>query len=110
METTTFNFNMMINPAKKARLESVYGGLGLSLPEAVDTFFEQSLLVNGFPFTIQQPKYSEETEAAMHEAREIMAGRKKIKGYHSARELFNEMTAGAIREGDAVLANGTGEH
>ena len=68
METTTFN--MIINPAKKARLESVYGKLGFSLPEAVDTIFEQSLLVNGFPFTIQQPEYSEETEAAMHEARE----------------------------------------
>ncbi len=91
METTTFN--MVINPAKKARLESVYGKFGFSLPEAVDTFFEQSLLVNGFPFTIQQPEYSEETEAAMHEAREIMAGRKKTKGYHSARELFDELDA-----------------
>ena len=85
------NFNMTLNPAKKTRLESMYGRMGLTLPEAVNVFFEESLLADGFPFVIQQPGYNEETEAAIQEARDIMSGEKHVKGYRTARELFDEL-------------------
>ena len=85
------NFNMRMNRQKKTELESLYGSLGMTLPEAVNVFFEKSLLVGGLPFSVRMPRYNRETEDAMQEARDIMAGRVSAKSYSSARELFDEL-------------------
>ena len=87
------NFNMRMNHQKKADLENLYTQLGMTLSEAVNTFFENSLLVGGLPFDVQLPKYNKETEDAMQEARNIMSGKVKAKSYSSARELFKELDA-----------------
>lgn len=87
------NFNMRINKQKKSDLETLYGRLGMTLPEAVNIFFENSLLVGGLPFSVRLPRYNRETEEAMREAREIMSGKKSVKSYSSARELFDELDA-----------------
>ena len=87
------NFNMRMNKQKKEDLESLYGRLGMTLPEAVNIFFENSLLVGGLPFEVRLPRYNKETEAAIQEARDIVAGRKKSKSYNSAKELFDELDA-----------------
>ena len=87
------NFNMRMNRQKKADLEALYSRLGMTLPEAVNIFFENSLLVGGLPFAVRLPKYNQETEAAIAEARAISAGKTPAKSYASARELFNELDA-----------------
>ena len=87
------NFNMRINKQKKADLESLYARLGMTLPEAVNIFFENSLLVGGLPFTVRLPRYNRETEAAMQEAKDIMSEKVSAKSYSSARELFDELDA-----------------
>ena len=87
------NFNMRMNRQKKSDLEALYGSLGMTLPEAVNIFFENSLLVGGLPFDVRLPRFNRETEAAMQEAREIMSGKVKAKSYSSARELFDELDA-----------------
>ena len=87
------NFNMRINSHKKSALESLYSSLGMSLPEAVNIFFENSLLVGGLPFQVRLPRYSRETEDAILEARGIMSGQISAKSYGSARELFDEFDA-----------------
>ena len=87
------NFNMRINKQKKTDLESLYGRLGMTLPEAVNIFFENSLLVGGLPFNVRLPRYNKETEDAMQEARDIINGKKAAKSYSSARELFDELDA-----------------
>ena len=87
------NFNMRINKQKKSDLESLYSRLGMTLPEAVNIFFENSLLVGGLPFSVRLPRYNRETEDAMREAREIMSGKKSAKSYSSARELLDELDA-----------------
>lgn len=91
--TKDTNFNMRMNRQKKTELESLYSRLGMTLPEAVNIFFENSLLVGGLPFNVRLPRYNQETEAAMQEARDIMAGKISSKTYSSARELFNELDA-----------------
>ena len=58
------NFNMRINHQKKSDLEALYGSLGMTLPEAVNIFFENSLLVGGLPFNVRLPRYNRETEDA----------------------------------------------
>ena len=87
------SFNMRITPEKKSDLEYLYGRLGMTLPEAVNIFFEQSLLVGGIPFEVRMPRYNRETEDAMMEARSISSGKIQTKSYHSADELFAELDA-----------------
>jgi DNA-damage-inducible protein J len=85
------NFNMRMNREKKKDLIELYGSLGMTLPEAVNIFFENSLLVGGLPFEVRLPSYNRETEAAMQEARDILAGKTDAKSYGSSRELFEEL-------------------
>ena len=87
------NFNMRMNRQKKRDLEALYGSLGMTLPEAVNIFFENSLLVGGLPFAVKLPRFSRDTEAAMQEARDIMSGKVQAKSYRSAQELFDELDA-----------------
>ena len=85
------NFNMRINRQKKTDLEALYSQLGMTLPEAVNIFFESSLLAGGIPFEVRLPRFNSETEAAIQESRDIMAGKVKAKSYSSAQELFDEL-------------------
>ena len=85
------NFNMRMNRKKKEALTNLYGKLGLSLPEAVNIFFENSLLVGGLPFEVRLPRFNRETEKALQEARDILEGKVSAKSYSSARELFEEL-------------------
>lgn len=85
------NFNMKMNGEKKKELTDLYGQLGMTLTEAVNIFFENSLLVGGLPFEVRLPRYNKETEDAMQEARDIMSGKVKAKSYSSSRELFKEL-------------------
>ena len=43
-------FRMRINPEIRSRLERVYAQNGLSLTDAVNVFFQQSLNAGGLPF------------------------------------------------------------
>lgn len=47
-------FRMRINPDVRKRLEMVYGKNGLSLTDAVNVFFQQSLNAGGFPFQVTE--------------------------------------------------------
>ena len=93
MALKTANFNMRLEEQKKADAEALYRALGMTLPQAVNMFITQSLLVGGLPFDVKLPGFSAETETAIQEARDIIAGKKKAKGYNSASELFEELDA-----------------
>ena len=45
-------FRMRINPEIRQDLEAVYAKNGLTLTDAVNVFFQQSLNVGGFPFSV----------------------------------------------------------
>ena len=85
------NFNMRMNGRKKADLEGLYSSLGMTLPEAVNIFFEKSLLVGGLPFDVRLPHFNRKTEAAIQESRDILSGKVQAKSYSSAKELFREL-------------------
>ncbi len=85
------NFNMRINKQKKENLEQLYGNLGMTLPEAVNIFFEKSLMEGGIPFDVRITRYNRETIAAIDEAKDIMSGKVEAKTYGSAKELFDEL-------------------
>lgn len=47
-------FRMRINPEIRSRLERVYAQNGLSLTDAVNVFFQQSLDAGGLPFQVTE--------------------------------------------------------
>ena len=84
---------MRMEPEKKAEAEALYRALGMTLPQAINMFISQSILVGGLPFEVKIPRFSLETELAMQEARDIAAGKINSKAYKSADELFEELDA-----------------
>ena len=47
-------FRLRINPEVRKELESVYARNGLTLTDAVNVFFQQSLNAGGFPFPVTE--------------------------------------------------------
>ena len=47
-------FRMRINPVIRQNLEAVYAKNGLTLTDAVNVFFQQSLNAGGFPFQVTE--------------------------------------------------------
>lgn len=62
--------------------------LGISTSEAIKMFLNQVVLVRGLPFDVKLPKYNEETELAMKEARNLS---KSGKGFKDIDLLFEEL-------------------
>lgn len=48
----TATFQMRINPEVKGRLEKIYADCGLTLTDAVNIFFQQSMNAEGLPFLV----------------------------------------------------------
>jgi len=89
----TANINVRTEPDTKSGAEAVYSSFGLSLSDAINVFLNMSIMEGGFPFSVKQPRYNQETEAAILEARDIMAGKRDARRYASAKELFDELDA-----------------
>lgn len=62
--------------------------LGISTSEAIKMFLNQVVLTRGLPFDVKLPKYNEETELAMKEARKLS---KSGKGFKNIDLLFREL-------------------
>lgn len=82
------SISMRVNPQIKAQAESIYRSLGITLTEAINIFLHKSILEGGLPFDVRQPRYNSETEAAMREARDILAGKVPAEPYDSASAMF----------------------
>jgi DNA-damage-inducible protein J len=89
----TANLNIRIDPETKSSAERLFSSFGITVTDAVNIFLRQSLLVGGLPFEMKQPRFNQETETALREARNIASGRFAAKGYSSAKELFEELDA-----------------
>lgn len=50
----TDTFRVRINPTLRAQLEQIYAKNGLTLTDAVNVFFQQSLNAGGFPFSVTE--------------------------------------------------------
>ena len=85
------NLNIRIDPDVKRDAESLYNNFGITVSDAVNIFLRQSIRVGGLPFEMRQPRYNAETEAAMKEADDIIAGRVQAKRYSSFSEFVAEM-------------------
>ena len=60
----------------------------MTLTEAINVFLHKSVMEGGLPFDVRQPRYNVETEAAMHEARDIMSGKVEADSLDTAAAMF----------------------
>lgn len=66
---------LQIDSNLKEQAEALFSSLGLTLEEAITLFLEASVLQGGIPFTLEQPRYNEQTELALEETRDILSGK-----------------------------------
>ena len=84
---STAYLHIRIDPETKQGAEQLYASFGITITDAIVMFLKQSLSVGGLPFELRQPRYNAETEAAIQEANDIIAGKIKVKGYSSIEEM-----------------------
>ena len=89
----TANLHVRIDPEIKSSVEELYSTFGITISDAINMFFRKSLLMGGLPFDLRQPRYNAETEAAIQEARDIMAGNVQAKTYASVAEMNADIDA-----------------
>lgn len=84
----TETIHIRIDSDLKENVSCLLEQLGISTSEAIKIFLNQVVLNGGLPFDVRLPKYSEETELAMKEARKIS---KNGKGFNDIDLLFKEL-------------------
>jgi len=76
----------------KRQIENLFSQFGITISDAVNIFFHQALMQNGFPFTPKIPVPNATTLAAMAEVEEMLqtgSGR----SFHSMEELLADLNA-----------------
>ena len=87
----TAAISMRIDQKIKSEAESIFGNFGLNLAEAINVFLHKSIMEGGLPFEVRQPRYNAETEKAIQEARDIISGKVKARGYDSIDAMFADL-------------------
>lgn len=75
-----------IDSQVKEQATLLFADLGMDMSSAVNIFLRQCILRGGLPFSVEIPKYNQETLAAFAEARRISRD-PSIKGYSSMEDL-----------------------
>ena len=70
--STTTPTQIRIDVNTKRRANELFATLGMDMSGAVNIFLSQCVLRGGIPFQVQVPKYSQNTEAAIEEARKLL--------------------------------------
>lgn len=99
--STTTNISIRMDSELKQQADALFNELGMNLSTAFNIFVRQALREKGIPFTISLETANNETIIAMQESQDILDGKKHVKSYSSAKELFQELDAEPL-EGDDV--------
>lgn len=86
----TSNLNIRMDANVKAEAEALFGSYGLSLTDAVNVFFHQSLKVGGLPFDLRPQRPNAETIAAIMEA-ERLSRDPNAKTFTNLDELWKDL-------------------
>ena len=84
MSTTPTQIRIDADIKKKATL--LFKNLGIDMSSAINIFLYQCILKNGLPFSVEMPKYTQETLAAMDEAKRISRN-PNVPSYSTMEEL-----------------------
>lgn len=90
--SNTIPTQIRIDVNTKKEANELFKELGTDMSTAVNMFLRQCVIVGGIPFSIKKPRYSEETEKAIEEAKQ-MAKDPNAKKYETVEELFEALEA-----------------
>ena len=88
-------FRLRVNPEVRKELEAVYAKNGLTLTDAINVFFQQSLNAGGFPFQVT------EDNAEIVKAKSMTRLMKELKKGDDCTEVYSEEDAMRILGIDA---------
>ena len=77
-------FRLRVNPEVRKELEAVYAKNGLTLTDAINVFFQQSLNVGGFPFQVT------ENNAELVKAKAMTRLMKELKKGDDCTEVYSD--------------------
>lgn len=80
-------FRLRVNPEVRKELEAVYAKNGLTLTDAINVFFQQSLNAGGFPFQVT------ENNAELVKAKAMTRLMKELKKGDDCTEVYSEEEA-----------------
>ena len=80
-------FRLRISPEVRRELEAVYARNGLTLTDAINVFFQQSLNAGGFPFPVT------EENAEIIKAKALARLVRELKAGEDCTELYEETDA-----------------
>ena len=80
-------FRLRVNPEIRKELEAVYAKNGLTLTDAINVFFQQSLNAGGFPFQVT------ENNAELVKAKAMTRLMKELKKGDDCTEVYSEEEA-----------------
>lgn len=83
-------FRLRVNPVVRKELETVYAKSGLTLTDAINVFFQQSLNAGGFPFPVT------EDNAEIIKAKALTRLLKELKQGEDCTEVYSEEEAAQI--------------
>ena len=72
----------------KKEASELFDELGLDMTTAINMFLVKSVSTGSIPFTVSKLRFNEETIAAIHESRALLAN-EKAESFNSAEEAFN---------------------
>ena len=90
----TDTFRIRVNPALRTQLEQIYAKNGLTLTDAVNVFFQQSLNAGGFPFSVT------EDNAEIVKAKALNRLMKELQKGDECTELYDATQAQQLLELD----------
>ena len=82
--------NIRTEPETKKQIENLFSKFGISISDAVNIFFRQSLMQGGLPFKMQLPKPNPETIAAIED---VNNNRNMSRTFDSVDELMKDLNA-----------------
>ena len=85
--------NVRTEPEIKAKVETLYNSMGVSLSDAINMFLYKSIDFRGLPFELCREIPNAETIAAMREAEDIINGRVQSKSYSSFKDMLDDALA-----------------
>lgn len=83
--------NIRVEPETKKEIEELYSKFGITVSDAVNIFFHQSLMQGGLPFQMQVPsrQFNAETIEAMKEGEKIIkAGESR---FENVDDMFKDL-------------------
>lgn len=83
-------FRLRVNPTVRKELEAVYAKNGLTLTDAINVFFQQSLNAGGFPFAVT------EDNAELVKAKALTRLLRELKQGEDCMESYSEEEAARI--------------